>query len=136
MSRLRAMGAPMLPRPMKAICMGCLLRFRCQYPACFLPSPASGRGAGVRAGVSIGNGFASMTVGIHNPVAGGEVVVLPAPALTPNPSPASGRGEHTSGSRPALGFRRVAYFKLIVVFTPSFTVASSNQRAVTVLVWV
>ncbi|SOZ38317.1 protein of unknown function (plasmid) [Cupriavidus neocaledonicus] len=68
----------------------------------------------------------------HSHSGGGDAIaVLPAPALTPTLSRERER-EHTSGSRP----RRVGYFRLIVVFTPSLTVASSNQRAVTVLVCV
>ncbi|SOY49988.1 hypothetical protein CBM2587_A20119 [Cupriavidus taiwanensis] len=50
-------------------------------PRVFLPSPACGRGVG-------GEG--------REPPRSETLVVLPAPALTPGPSPARGRGEHTA----------------------------------------
>ncbi|SPA27402.1 hypothetical protein CBM2637_A210077 [Cupriavidus taiwanensis] len=62
---------------------------------CLLPSPACGRGAGERAGA--GNCDAD-----QKPPAQGTAIhttsLLHTPALSPNPSPARGRGEQTSAS--------------------------------------
>ena len=51
--------------------------------------------------------------------------------LTPPAPLPQGRGGKARGKQPPW-----SYFKLMVVFTPWPAVLSSNQRAVTVLVWV
>jgi hypothetical protein len=65
--------------------------------------------------------------------AGGEGCVGRSAGFTPLPSPLpqGERGHKARGKQPPW-----PYFKLMVVFTPWPAVLSSNQRAVTVLVWV